>query len=347
MLVGVILISCQTKKAIVTNTNIAGTSYSGIVPDEGGSGIKQVVILDSGNTFRLSETYIGIEGKCVEKCGNWAVQDGRVMLYEKNAPIAQYGLAGNNLVYLQDAGAGTATPQFAGQGLLARRNFIRSKKIDPKFLEGIDVVAFGTEGSWSLDINHATAIQFSIPGMEAPIALSPIEPTLSGDTLTYNITSSNESMKIVLVPGYCGDNVSENLYDYKVSVTFRGKQYNGCGVIMNAAGSLSGTWLIRSFGDQEKKWKEQPYLVVDLANQKFYGHTGCNEISGTVRLRDNKVCFSDINSLTSNDCAGYNETAFVESLIKCNGFVITGTIMELTRNGQSVMIMQRQIDDEQ
>jgi uncharacterized membrane protein/heat shock protein HslJ len=229
--------------------------------------------------------------------------------------------------------------------MLSRKKLVRSKKINPRFLEGLDIVAFGAAPSWSLDITHNKAIQFSVPGMEAPFSVSPVAPTLSGDSLVYDIVTANEKMKIVFSPGFCGDNSSDNIYDYKVAITFRGVSYSGCGAVLNADGGLDGTWLLQSFTDHKNNWSEQPYVVIDLAREKFYGHTGCNAFAGTTRLRQDKVCFSDINASAGKECEGYDEGAFIETLVKCNGFTISGDRMELTQNGKVIFTFQRHFEE--
>jgi uncharacterized membrane protein/heat shock protein HslJ len=343
VLAGTALFSCQTKKAIISTDYIGGSTFSGTLPCKDCKGISQVMILDSGNTFRLSETYLGKDEKCKEKCGRWSVENGKLLLYSDTATIAQYALSGTNLLYLEQSNFSYANR--TGQGMLSRKKRVQSKKINPKFLEGLDVVAFGADPSWSLDITHNKAIQFSVPGMEAPFAVSPVAPKLSGDSLVYNIVTSEERMKIVFSPGFCGDNSSENIYDYKVSITFRGKTYQGCGAVLNADGGMDGTWLLQSFSDHKANWAEQPYIVINLAKEKFYGNTGCNAFSGTTRLRQDKVCFSDINASLGKACEGYDESAFIDALVKCNGFTITGDRMELTQNGKAILTFQRHVEE--
>lgn len=335
---GVVLFSCQTKKSVLSGNYIQGTSYSGILPCQDCNGISQVVVLDSGNTFRLSETYLGKEVKCKEKCGKWAVEDGKLVLFSDTATIAQYAVSGGNLVYLNEANM--AYRGHGGQGMLSRKKLLRSKKINEKFLEGLDVVAFGTDATWSLDITHNKAIQFSVPGMEAPVAFSPVVPKLSGDSLVYTVVTAEDKMQIVFTPGYCGDNTSENIYDYKVTISFRGKTYSGCGAILNADGGLDGIWELQSF-EGHNNWSERPFIAIDLNSEKFYGNTGCNSFSGTTRLRQLKVCFSDIHAATKKECAGYDESALIEALVKCNGFSINGETLELTQNGSTVMTFLR------
>lgn len=333
------LYSCQTNRSIVSSDYIEGATFSGTLPCQDCNGIQQVVLLDSNNRFRLSETYLGKDEPCKEKYGTWSVQDGRVMLFADNAPIAQYAMSGTSLLPLD--GSSQATTE--AKGALARKKFIRSKKINKKFLEGLDVVGFGKDASWSLDITHNKAIQFSIPGLDAPVAFSPVVPTLSGDSLIYNVVTAGDKMEIIFSPGFCGD--GESVYDYKVTVNYHGKTYNGCGAIMNADGGLDGVWTLQSFEGREGNWEDRPYMVIDLNTQKFYGFTGCNNFNGTVHLKNLKVCFTDVTA-GSKQCEGYNENALIETLMKCNGFSITDETMELSQNGVTLMIFKRKLSGE-
>lgn len=343
--IGAALFSCQTKKTILTNDYIQGTSYSGTLPCQDCEGIKQVVILDSGNRFRLAETYLGEEPKSIEKSGSWALQDGKVVLYSDNTALAHYAVAGNNLVYLEEANM-QLNKNHSGKGMLARKRFIRSKKIDPNYLEGIDIVAFGAEPSWSLDIHHKKAIQFSLPGLDAPVAFSPVAPRLSGDSIIYQVKTAGEIMEVVLAPGFCSDGVGEYLYDYKVKVSFRGRQYTGCGAVLNADGTLTGTWILETAEGLSKSWEQQPYLVVDLEDERFYGNTGCNNITGSARMRGDKICFSDINYKSQRECNGYDEAGFIEAIIKCNGYTISQGRLEMTQDGRSLLVFRRRLADQ-
>ncbi len=341
---GVALYSCQTKKAVLNSDYVEGNTYSGTLPCNNCEGIDQVVILDTGNTFRLSETYIGKDKKSVEKYGSWSLQDGKVMLYADNTNIAQYAVAGNKLVHLSEANFAAKDQSQFNRGMLARKNFIRSKKINPDYLEGIDIVAFGAEPSWSLDIHHKNAIQFTVLGLESPIAFSSVVPILSGDSIIYNIISSNEKMQVVLSPGFCSDGIGENLYDYGVTVNFRGKSYAGCGAILNADGTLTGSWILDNIEGSKNNWEKQPYIVVDLEAETFYANTGCNNISGSARMRGAKICFSDINYNSQKECEGYDEKGFMDAVIKCNGYTIEQGKLSLTQDGKTIMTFTRHLE---
>lgn len=338
-LVGFTLYSCQSGKSVLSNNYVAGATFSGTVPCDDCNGISQVVMLDSNNRFRLSETYLGKNTGCKEKCGTWSIQSGKLMLYTDTATIAQYAVAGNNLVYLSE---GSSTVPAQG-GMLIRKKRIQSKKINPDFLEGLDVVGFGADASWSLDVTHNKGIQFSVAGADAPFAFSNVVPRLAGDSLIYSVNTADEHMSIIFVPGFCGDNTGESLYDYKVAISFRGKTYYGCGAIMNADGGLDGTWVLQQFSGQSGQWTERPYVVIDLNHEKFYGFTGCNRFSGTVRLRQLKVCFSDIRLDGMKECQGYDENALIEALIKCNEFSISEGVMQLGHSGGSSFVFKREL----
>lgn len=340
ILAGVALYSCQTNKSVLSANYIAGATYAGILPCEDCKGINQVVILDTGNTFKLSETYLGKEEPCQEKCGKWSVQNGKLLLYTDSTTIAQYGVAGNNLVHLA---ANTGKNSSSGQGMLTKKKFTRSRKINAEYLQGLDVVAFGTDASWSLDITHNKAIQFSVAGLSAPIAFSPVVPKLSGDSLIYNVVTANEKMQIIFSPGFCGD--GDELYDYKVTVQFRGKTYNGCGAILNSEGTLDGTWLLQAFEGEGNNWNERPYLTIDLESKKFIGFTGCNPFVGSTRCRESFVSFSDINA-DAKECTAYNENDFITTLVKCNGFVINDGKLELRKDGVTLLTFKRKVSED-
>jgi uncharacterized membrane protein/heat shock protein HslJ len=336
--IGVALFSCQTKKAVLA-TDFKSGVYSGTLPCEDCNGINQVIILDSGNTFRLSETYVGKSDKPQLSRGSWKTQEGKLILYSDTNTIAQYAVMGNNLLYLDkqvlNYSAGKNSPQ------LARRTFVRSKEINKKYLQGLDLVGVGTDDNWSLDIHHRKGVQFTQSPTSSPVTWSSATPELIGDSLIYTIDDDKEKIRIVYAPGFCVDGNTGNLYDYKTTLTKSGKTFNGCGGVTNADGSLDGTWELVWFEDGSKNWQKQPYLSIDLSKEKFFGNTGCNNIHGTARLRGLKVCFSDINPGLKT-CTGFDESLFIDALIKCNGFTITKNLLELTQDGKLVIKFIRQ-----
>jgi uncharacterized membrane protein/heat shock protein HslJ len=283
--------------------------------------------------------------------GNSIVDTGEIkdtsrlaIFSDSSTAITQYAVASDKSV--QESNASFTKQKSKRKNKKApKKVYIQSKKINPDYLEGIDIVAFGADPSWSLDINHNKAIQFSIPGLEAPIAFSAIPPVLSGDSIIYNIVSANDKMLIILSPGICSDGVGDNVYDYKVTVNYKNKTYNGCGAVMNADGSLTGTWLLKNAEGVNNTWKTQPYIIVDLEAEKFYGNTGCNNFSGSARLRGSRICFSDIKFESQKECNGYEETKLIEALIKCNGYAINDCKLEMLQNGKALLSLKRQLED--
>ena len=129
------------------------------------------------------------------------------------------------------------------------------------------------------------------------------------------------------------------LYDHKTIIYYKGSTYTGCGAVINTDGGIDGNWLLVSIEGEGKIWNEQPFLTIDLASEKFYGNSGCNNISGLLRLHGGKICFTDINS--SRSICANEDNSFVDAIVKCNGYTINNGILELTKDGKAILKFQR------
>jgi heat shock protein HslJ len=62
-------------------------------------------------------------------------------------------------------------------------------------------------------------------------------------------------------------------------------------------------------------------MQFDTKEAKFSGNTGCNRMSGTYFIADSTtIHFSEKMITTRMFCAGYNESAFLQNLLRVDGF---------------------------
>ena len=60
----------------------------------------------------------------------------------------------------------------------------------------------------------------------------PIEKPLPvKDSLVYSIsTDAGNLLKVSVAPGFCTDGLSDHIYEYRMTVTYKGQSYKGCPV---------------------------------------------------------------------------------------------------------------------
>ncbi len=95
------------------------------------------------------------------------------------------------------------------------------------------------------------------------------------------------------------------------------------------ANSLEGTWKLMPVLASDTATGRFPVLQFNVTNHSFIGNTGCNSMSGKFKLTGSMLSFSEQEVITKNDCQGYNEDAFMASLIKVNHYKIENGVLEL------------------
>ena len=62
-------------------------------------------------------------------------------------------------------------------------------------------------------------------------------------------------------------------------------------------------------------------IQIDVKESKFSGNTGCNKMSGTFFAEDSaSIHFSEKMITTRMFCSGYNESAFLQNLLRVNNY---------------------------
>jgi uncharacterized membrane protein len=103
--------------------------------------------------------------------------------------------------------------------------------------EGIDIIGNGSEPFWSIEIDNEKFILFKLAASGKPIIVPIEKPVVTKDSIVYSLlTEAGAVLKISIASKFCNDGVSDHLYEYKMSVWYKGEMYKGCAVILNIAG---------------------------------------------------------------------------------------------------------------
>lgn len=84
--------------------------------------------------------------------------------------------------------------------------------------------------------------------------------------------------------------------------------------------ALKGKWYLLPALDSDTAIGRIPEISLDIANGKFSGNTGCNRMTGTFLATDSTLSFSDKMVTTRMYCAGYNESAFLQNLLRVDSY---------------------------
>lgn len=95
---------------------------------------------------------------------------------------------------------------------------------------------------------------------------------------------------------------------------------------------LDTSWELQNQFGAQLNSKYIPQLIINSAEKKFYGNTGCNRMSGTFAFDEVKIKFNEQIITTKMACEGYNENDFINTLFKVNTYKIQDSVLELNQN---------------
>jgi heat shock protein HslJ len=105
---------------------------------------------------------------------------------------------------------------------------------------------------------------------------------------------------------------------------------------------LDSAWELQSQFGSEVHSENIPQLIINSAEKKFSGSTGCNRMSGTFTFDDRKIKFNEEIITTKMACEGYNENAFINTLLKVNAYNIQDSLLELSQNDIVLLTFKKQ-----
>lgn len=96
--------------------------------------------------------------------------------------------------------------------------------------------------------------------------------------------------------------------------------------------SLRGEWFLQPVLASDTAAGKYPSIRFNEAKGTFTGHTGCNRMSGTFTRTDTSLVFSERIMLTKMACPGYNEAAFLKTLLSTNRYKREDSVLVLMFN---------------
>ena len=100
--------------------------------------------------------------------------------------------------------------------------------------QGIDIIGNGGDPYWSIEIDNEKFIYFKLSPTDKPVIVPIEKPIITKDSTFYSIvTEAGAPLKISISAKFCNDGLSDHLYEYKMNVWYKDKQYKGCAVMLN------------------------------------------------------------------------------------------------------------------
>jgi heat shock protein HslJ len=93
---------------------------------------------------------------------------------------------------------------------------------------------------------------------------------------------------------------------------------------------LEGKWYLQIVSVNDSSNNRIPEIQFDTKQNRFSGTTGCNQMSGSFIADDSTLHISDKMITTRMFCPGYDETSFLQNLLKIDGYQFKNGWLVLT-----------------
>jgi uncharacterized membrane protein len=208
--------------------------YQGLLPCTNCEGIRHTLLLKDSAKFILEEFTIGESTFPTRREGRWTHSGDSIQLLANQKLLATY-LADKDTLRLKYLDGRPMADSAAQKHWLARiPDAAKNKAWIGKKNQGVEFYGIGTEPFWSIEIDEGKNASFKTADLSKAIVLAYSSPSSNKDSTTYNLkTADNVSMQVVVYNQFCNDGMSDNLYEQRVHIRFKGTEFKGCGVFLH------------------------------------------------------------------------------------------------------------------
>jgi uncharacterized membrane protein len=225
-------------KDSIINANVFETTpsgfYQGMLPCKNCEGIQRTIMFTDDEHFKMEELSWGKGTTAKKTDGTWEQEKGRFLLYLNDKVIAKYRLVKDSLINIETNGAHTPDSVYKQYVLFKKNRAPKNLSWEKRRSEGIDIIGTGSDPFWSIDIDNEKFILFKLATSEKPIIVPIEKPVITKDSTVYSIvTEAGAVLRISIFSNFCNDGISNHLYEYKMTASYKGQLYKGCAVFLN------------------------------------------------------------------------------------------------------------------
>lgn len=196
--------------------------YQAMLPCADCKSLLHTIAFYPNNTFRLEEENWGKIPATVKTSGNWTMTGNTISLYKDQLAVSQYRLKNDSIFFKQGS-----KEYFLNKLAAASENEAwRNKKG-----EGIEFFGVGNEPFWNIEIDEQDKIAFQLADWGRAIAFPPATPVSAGDSVLYKTSNDSGLLHVIVYNQFCNDGMSDFIYNNKVKVIYKAKEYTGCGML--------------------------------------------------------------------------------------------------------------------
>ena len=208
--------------------------YQGMLPCKNCEGIQRTILFSADDQYKMEELDWGKGTSAKKTAGTWDKEKGRFVLSMNDKVVAKYKLVKDSLINIENNG--TYIPDsLSKQYVLFKKNTApENPSWRKKKSEGIDIVGNGNDPFWNVEIDNEKLILFKVESFAKPIIVPIEKPVITRDSTVYSVTTeAGNVLRISISSKFCNDGVSDHLYEYKMTVLYKGQLYKGCAVMLN------------------------------------------------------------------------------------------------------------------
>jgi len=199
--------------------------YRVVFPLEDSMKIEQTVKFYNNKTYQLQERYPGSKkDSMVTIQGTFLPSNGYIWLYQEQVARGRYKWKGDTLQYYD--------PSYKKSYSMVKLQDVLERDIwQEKKAQGLVLYGVGNEPFWSLEVNSNDTISFRLADWEQALKLKRKETLSSKDTTVYLAQNDSAQIKLMVLPYFCSDGMSDFTYQNKILVKYNNQTYSGCGVV--------------------------------------------------------------------------------------------------------------------
>jgi uncharacterized membrane protein len=171
----------------------------------------------------MQEKYSGHTDSVVTVTGTWAPSNGFIWIYKGHVAWGRYKWNGDNLEYYSPV----AKKGFAMQKL---SSILENNIWKRKLAENVAVFGIGNEPFWSIEQKGNDTLSFLLADKGVPAKMKLVNSFSSGDSVIYEAKSDSAALRMIVLPYFCSDGMSDHTYPNKILVQYNHQTYSGCGV---------------------------------------------------------------------------------------------------------------------
>jgi uncharacterized membrane protein/uncharacterized lipoprotein NlpE involved in copper resistance len=204
--------------------------YQGLLPCKDCEGIRQTLLLKDSGRFKMEEFTLGRSTFPKKLEGRWSRAGDSLRLTANQKLLVTYYIKKDTLKMGYRDGAPIVDSIAKSYWIVRQPNAAKNTGWQQKANSGIDFYAIGTEPFWGLEIDKEKSISFKPADLPKPLVF-PIEaPQVTKDSTYYRVDSGASRLEVTVINEFCSDGMSDNWYEYRVHVRYKGETFKGCGV---------------------------------------------------------------------------------------------------------------------